>query len=83
VHFTMKRILHHGYTIKATANSDGGTWRSLACISLARGPRIVELQDERRFTTEAEAEDHALRLGKHWVNNRLQRMQKCSLRENQ
>jgi hypothetical protein len=77
----MKRIIHHGYTVKATARSEGGTWWSHACISLARGPRIVELQDEERFTTEAEAEDHALAIGKHWVNNRLQRMQKGSLTE--
>ena len=81
--FPMKRIVHHGYTVKATARSEGVKWRSTACISLARGPRIVELQDEERFTTEAEAEDHALGLGKQWVNNRLQRMQKHSLSENQ
>jgi hypothetical protein len=79
----MKRIMHHGYTVKATARSEGAMWRSHACISLARGPRIVELQDEERFTTEAEAEDHALAVGKHWVNNRLQRMQKGPLTEDQ
>jgi hypothetical protein len=41
------------------------------------------LQEEERFTTEAEAEDHALAIGKQWVNSRLQRMQKGSLTEEQ
>lgn len=77
----MKRTIHHGDTVKATARSEGGTWRYHACISLPRGPRIVELQDEELFRTEAE--DHALAIGKHWVNTRLQRMQKGSLAENQ
>jgi hypothetical protein len=79
----MKRIIHCGYTIKATAKNDGAEWRSHAHISLARGPRIVELEDENRFITEAEAEDNALAVGKQWVNNRLQRMQKHSLNQNQ
>lgn len=36
----------------------------------------LELHDERRFHNGAEAENHALAMGRHWVNNRLQRMQK-------
>jgi hypothetical protein len=72
----MKRILHHGYAVTATAKNDELMWRSHVCISWARGPRIVELQDESRFTTEGEAEDHGLAIGKNCVNNRLQGMQR-------
>jgi hypothetical protein len=73
----MKRIVHHGYTIKATAaKNGGGTWWPHVCISLAQAPRMVKFQDEERFTTKGEAEDHGLAVGTHWVNNRLQRMQK-------
>jgi hypothetical protein len=48
--------------------------------SLFIGTIILRWQQQH---SNAEAEDHALRLGKHWVNNRLQRMQKSLLRENQ
>ena len=37
---------------------------------------MVEWQDESRFTTKGEAEGHGLAIGTHWVNNRLQLMQK-------
>lgn len=74
--FRMKRIVHHGYAIKAIARNGGGTWRPHVSISLAQGPRMVELQDESRFTTKDEAEHDGLAIGTHWVNNRLQRMQK-------
>ena len=30
------------------------------------------MHDEVCFTTEMEAEEHAVESGKHWVNNRLQ-----------
>jgi hypothetical protein len=77
----MRRISHSGYTIKVTATSDGGKWRPLVAISLARGSRIVKLQDEERFTTEAKAEDHGRALGKHWVNNRMQREKLRSIQD--
>jgi hypothetical protein len=37
---------------------------------------MVDLQDESRFTTKGEAEHHGLAIGMHWVNNRVQLMQK-------
>ena len=35
-----------------------------------------DLYDEAYFTTEMEAEKHTVELGKHWVNNRIQSMQR-------
>jgi hypothetical protein len=35
-----------------------------------------DLHDEVCFTTETEAEEHGVELGKHWVNNRIQCMQR-------
>jgi hypothetical protein len=72
----MKRIIHHGYAIKATARNGDGAWRPHVSISLAQGPRMIELQDESRFMTKGEAEGRGLAIGTHWVNNRLQLMQK-------
>lgn len=77
----MKRIIHGGYTITATANNDAGVWQPLVSIRLGHGPRIVALQDERRFQTELQAEEYALVLGKQWVQKRLQRMQKSWVTE--
>jgi hypothetical protein len=34
-----------------------------------------DLHDEVCFTTEIEAEEHGVELGKHWVNDRIQCMQ--------
>jgi len=34
----------------------------------------MNLHDEVCFTTEIEAEEHGVELGKHWVNNRIQSM---------
>jgi hypothetical protein len=35
-----------------------------------------DLHDEVCFPTEMEAEEHAVELGKHWVNNRIQSTQR-------
>jgi hypothetical protein len=72
----MKHVLHHGYAITVTANNEEGIWRAHAIITWDGGK--FELHDEVCFTTEMEAEEHAVELGKHWVNNRLQRMQGSS-----
>jgi hypothetical protein len=71
----MKQVIHHGYVITVTANNEKGVWRAHAIISWDVGK--FDLFDEVCFPTEMEAENHAVGLGKHWVNNRLQRMQ-CS-----
>jgi hypothetical protein len=34
-----------------------------------------DLHDEAYFTTAIEAEEHAVELGKHWVNNRIETLQ--------
>jgi hypothetical protein len=69
----MKQISYVGYVITVTAKSEKSTWRSHVIITWYGGK--VEIYDEVTFTTEREAEDHAIELGKHWVNNRLQSMQ--------
>ncbi|HVH90810.1 MAG TPA: hypothetical protein VM783_05410 [Candidatus Acidoferrum sp.] len=48
-------------------------WRSHVIITWYAGK--FEVHDEVTFTTETEAEQHAIQLGKDWVNNRLQSMQ--------
>jgi hypothetical protein len=73
--FTMKRILHHGYTVTGTAKKYRGRWRPHARVSWARGRGKIELQNDKSFTTKSRAEDYALLLGKHWVVNRIQAMQ--------
>ena len=66
----MKHVSHNGYVITVTANNEKGTWRSHAIITWYAGK--FDLHDEVCFTTEMEAEEHAVESGKHWVNNRLQ-----------
>jgi hypothetical protein len=69
----MKHVSYNGYVITVTANNEKGTWRSHVIITWYEGE--FDLHDEVCFTTESKAEEHAIELGKHWVNNRLQRMQ--------
>jgi hypothetical protein len=68
----MKQILYRGYRIVATAEKEGKAWRSYARVSLAQGRRTTRLQEhETLFDSKPDAEEHALRLGQHWVNSRL------------
>jgi len=69
----MKRVSYNGYVITVTANNEKGIWRSQVIITWYEGR--FDLHDEVCFTTQPKAEEHAIELGKHWVNNRLQRMQ--------
>jgi hypothetical protein len=69
----MKHVSYLGYVITVTANNDEGMWRARMIITWYAGK--FDLHDEVCFTTEMEAEKHAIELGKHWVNNRLQSMQ--------
>ena len=66
----MKHVSYNGYVITVTANNEKGTWRSHVIITWYAGK--FDLHDEVCFTTEMEAEEHAVESGKHWVNNRLQ-----------
>ena len=68
--FKMKHVSYNGYVITVTANNEKGTWRSHVIITWYAGK--FDLHDEVSFTTEMEAEEHAVESGKHWVNNRLQ-----------
>jgi hypothetical protein len=70
----MKHVSYLGYVITVTANNEKGMWRSQVIITWYAGK--FDLHDEVWFTTEMEAEEHAIELGKHWVNNRLQSMQR-------
>jgi len=69
----MKHVSYNGYVITVTANNEKETWRSHVIITWYEGR--FDLHDETCFTTQPKAEEHAIELGKHWVNNRLQRMQ--------
>ena len=65
----MKHVSYLGYVITGTANNEKNNWRSHVIVSWYAGK--FDLHDEASFTTETEAEEHAIQLGKHWVNNRL------------
>jgi hypothetical protein len=67
------KLIHHAYVITVTANHEKGVWRAHAIITWDRGK--FELHDDVCFPTKVEAENHAVELAKHWVNNHLQRMQ--------
>jgi hypothetical protein len=69
----MKHVSYRGYGITATAKKENPTWRSYVIITWYAGKS--EIYDDITFSTESEAEQRALELGKHWVNNHLQSMQ--------
>jgi hypothetical protein len=71
----MKKIVHHGYTVIGTARATSGSWQPHAHVVSREQQRKVKLKAEDYFTTKGEAEENALRLGKHWVNNHLQSLQ--------
>ena len=66
----MKHVSYNGYVITVTANNEKNTWQSHVIVTWYAGK--FDLHDEVCFTTEMEAEEHAVESGKHWVNNRLQ-----------
>jgi hypothetical protein len=62
----MKEILYRGYRIVATAEKEGKAWRSHARVSLSRGRRTTQLQEnETLFDSKPDAEEDGLRLGQH------------------
>ena len=69
----MKHLIYHGYLITITANHESGIWRAHALIN--RDKATFDLHDEICFPTEIEAEEYAVDLAKHWVNNHRQKMQ--------
>jgi len=66
----MKEIVYHGYTITAIVSNGGTGWLPHARISW--GQQEFTLDVPEYFTSQLEAENHALALGKHWVNNHRQ-----------
>jgi hypothetical protein len=69
----MKEILYRGYKIAAIVQKEGTIWLSCASVSVPRGRQMIQMQDqETLFDNQSDAEEHALRLGQHWVNNQLQ-----------
>jgi hypothetical protein len=70
----MTHVIHHGYVIMVTANNEKRVWRGHAIITWEQ--RKFDLHDPVCFPTEMEAEEHAVELGKHWVNNHLQGMRR-------
>ena len=71
----MTRVLYFGYRIIAIAQKTGAVWQSRARVSGLRRGRQIELYDESSFTSEREAENHAITIGRYWVDKRL-RVQK-------
>ena len=69
----MKQVSYRGYAIRATAKKENLSWRSHVVISWYAGKS--EIYDDVTISIESEAEQRALELGKHWVNNHLQSMQ--------
>lgn len=69
----VKHVVHHGYAITVTAHNEKGVWQAHAIITWDEGK--FEIKDELSFATRPKAEEHAIELAKHWVNNRLQRLQ--------
>ena len=69
----MKHVSYLSYVVTVTANNKKGMWRSHVIITWYAGK--FKVHDEVTFTTETEAEEHAIQLGKDWVNNRLQSIQ--------
>ena len=70
----MKHVSYLSYVITVTANHEKGMWRAHVIITWYAGK--FDLHDEACFTTEMEAKEHAIELGRHWVNNRIQSMQR-------
>ena len=70
----MKSVTYKDYVVTVTTTNQNGTWRSHVTVTWYAGKYV--LHDEVCFTTDMEAQEHAIELGKHWVNNRLQSMQK-------
>jgi hypothetical protein len=69
----MKHVSYLDYVITVTANNEKGMWRPHVIITWYAGK--FALHDDVTFTTETEAEERAVELGKHWVSNRIQSMQ--------
>jgi hypothetical protein len=69
----VKQIYLSGYTITAVAVPDQREWCSQAAVSWQQQRRhhTAKLEFTSRFPTEDEAEEHALTLGRDWVNKRL------------
>ena len=70
----MKQVSYKNYIIRVANAKDNRNWRCHVTISWDAGK--FDLHDEVYFTTEIEAEEHGVELGKHWVNNRIQCMQR-------
>jgi hypothetical protein len=69
----MRFVLYYGYMLTGMAyNAKPGLWRPFVRVSGGRQEEELTLQDRISFSSEREAEEHAIGLGKHWVNNRLQ-----------
>jgi hypothetical protein len=68
----MRQVLYFGYRILAITEKADVVWQSRARVSRLRRGREIELYDKSSFTNEREAENHALTIGRYWVDKRLQ-----------
>jgi hypothetical protein len=69
----MRHLIHYGHLITIAPHNENEVWRAHAIIDWDKGK--FDLHDEVCFSTEIEAEEHAVELAKHWVNNHRQKMQ--------
>ena len=70
----MKCLSYKDYVIMVANSKENKTWRSHVTVTWHAGK--FDLDDESCFTTEIAAEEHGVELGKHWVNNHVQSMQR-------
>jgi hypothetical protein len=69
----MRFVLYYQYVLTGMAcKAKPGLWRPFVRVSGAGDQQELTLEDSIYFGSEREAEEYAILLGKHWVNNRLQ-----------
>jgi hypothetical protein len=68
----MRLVLYHRYMLTGMARPDRrGSWHPVVSVS-RNGQEEFTLEHSAGFSGESEAENYAIGIGKHWVNNRLQ-----------
>jgi hypothetical protein len=68
----MRLVLYYGYILTGVAQNNGpASWRPHVRIACSSGQQEFTMEDAGCFTSQRAAEDYAIGMGKHWVNNRL------------
>ena len=78
-----EHTLYGIYEISSRATEHEGAWHPHCCISWrAPSPQLIKLCGLPSFTTEAEAQEYALKAGREWVRrrNRSKRQRRVLIR---